>query len=364
MNHKSQLSIVNSQLFVAQALLAALLFGLNAPFSKMLLGSIPPMYMAAFLYLGAAVGMAILWVLFGTGKKRYTEAGITRNDTPWVVAMILLDIAAPFLLMSGLRLTTAASASLLMNFEMVATSFLALLLFKESMGARMWLAIGIITIASMVLSVDFRSLSGLSISSGSLLILGACLCWGLENNCTGRLSAKDPSLIVIIKGFGSGLGALALALATEKLGNGSAMQIAGALALGFVAYGLSIFFYVKAQRGLGAARTSMYYATAPFLGVMLSFLLLGESIGLQFGIAAVLMVSGAILAVLEKHAHSHSHLSVTHEHRHCHDDGHHGHSHDSCGDPHAEHNHEHKHEPVDHSHEHRPDMHHRHAHHH
>lgn len=258
-------------LSVIQAFIAAALFGLNAPFAKLLLGAIPPMFMAAYLYLGAALGMGAIWLITGIGKKRLKEAILTRLDAPWVILMILLDIAAPFLLMSGLAFTTAAHASLLINFEMVATSLVALAFFKEAIGKRLWVAIAVITVASIILCVDFSSPTAFVFSPGSLLIISACLCWGLENNCTRNLSSKNPVFIVIIKGFGSGGIALALALTMERTTSAFPVSIAGALVLGFISYGLSIFFYIKAQRGLGAARTSMYYAAAPFIGVAVSF---------------------------------------------------------------------------------------------
>jgi drug/metabolite transporter (DMT)-like permease len=276
--------------------------------------------------------------------------------------MILLDIAAPFLLMWGLSLTTATNASLLANFEMVVTTVFALLFFKEAVGIRLWVSIGIITTASIVLCVDFHQGGTFAFSPGSLLILCACLCWGLENNCTRCLSNKNPAQIVIVKGFGSGSIALLLALATENMPVFRPAGISCALALGFVSYGLSIFLYVRAQRHLGAARTSMYYAAAPFFGALMSFFLLGERPGISFAVGAALMVAGTALAIYEKHSHAHLHLELTHEHRHSHADEHHVHEHATGVDAEAEHSHVHVHDALEHAHEHRPDEHHRHMH--
>lgn len=349
-------------LCVLQAIIAAALFGLNSPFAKLLLGEIPPMFMAAFLYLGAALGMSVIWLAYGAKKQKETEAKLSKGDAPWVILMILLDIAAPFLLMSGLALTTAANASLLMNFEMVATTVIALLFFKEAVGKRLWISIGIITVASIVLSVDFSSLEALAFSPGSLLILFACICWGLENNCTRNLSAKNPVYIVIIKGFGSGAIALVLAFASERMVSAYPAGIAGALVLGFISYGLSIFFYIKAQRGLGAARTSMYYAAAPFIGVAVSFMVFGERPGVPFGVGAVLMIAGAVFAILERHSHRHMHINISHEHAHSHEDEHHKHRHATEPIMDTVHTHVHIHEQTEHEHDHKPDIHHRHTH--
>lgn len=347
---------------ILKALLAALLFGLNTPLAKPLLASISPMTMAAFLYLGAAIGMLAIRLISRAAGRSGREAKITRRDAPWVALMVALDVAAPFLLMAGLKLTEASAASLLTNFEMVATTAFAMLFFREAVGARIWISIGIITLASMVLCLDFKQGAAPVFSPGSLLVLGACLCWGLENNCTRNLSLKDPAQIVVIKGFGSGAAALVIALATERMPRIDIAQTASALALGFVSYGLSIFFYVGAQRQLGAARTSMYYAAAPFLGVLLSFLLLGERPGVAFAVSAVLMLAGTALALYERHSHAHRHDGLQHDHRHSHSDGHHTHGHDLPIEPGTEHSHFHTHEALEHAHEHRPDSHHRHPH--
>lgn len=341
---------------VGLALLAAFLFGLNAPFSKLLLGELSPMLMVAFLYLGAGLGIAFLQLFF---KQRQQEAKLTKKELPWVISMILLDVVAPFLLMCGLRLTTSANASLLFNFEMVATAFFALIFFHETIGKRMWLSISCITLASIGLSVDFLNLSVWRFSWGGLLVLLACCSWGLENNCTRQIADKSPADIVIIKGIGSGLTALVIAfLQGEKLPQLLA-PILWTLVLGFVAYGLSIYLYVKAQRYLGAARTSAYYATAPFMGVVLSFMVLGEKPTEGLLLASGLMIIGVVIAMYERHGHEHVHTYMIHEHAHIHDE-HHTHIHEPPVV--GWHTHEHIHEEILHCHQHTPDIHHRHQH--
>ncbi|MDR1762242.1 MAG: DMT family transporter [Bacteroidales bacterium] len=278
---------------VFQAILAAALYALSMPFSKMLLQEIPPMITAAFLYLGAGLGMSIVGFIRNKYQKEQTELRLTRNEMPYIIAMVVLDIAAPIFLMFGLTITNAANASLLNNFEIVATAVIALFIFRETISRRLWFAIVLITLSSILLSVE--NAESFSFSVGSLLVLLACVCWGFENNCTRKISHKDPLQIVVIKGFGSGFGALIIAFAAgEQISSFS--YIPAVLLLGFVAYGLSIFFYVYAQREIGAAKTSAYYAIAPFIGVLLSFLILGERPNVLFGIALLIMIIGAWLA--------------------------------------------------------------------
>lgn len=281
------------RLAVGWALLAATLYAISTPVSKVLLKEIPATMMAAFLYLGAGIGMGIIGIIRRQSGQAKKQEPLTRAELPFVVGMVALDIAAPVLLMLGLTMTTAENASLLNNFEIVATSLIALLVFHEQIDRRLWLAIGLITLSSIILSIEGKG--SFSFSTGSLFVLGACVCWGFENNCTRMLSVKDSLQVVVIKGFGSGTGSLLIALALgERVGQ--VWYVLGAMALGFVAYGLSIFFYVCAQRELGAARTSAYYAVAPFIGVALSWMLFQEQPGIWFMAALALMIAGTFLA--------------------------------------------------------------------
>lgn len=350
------------------ALLAAALFGLCAPVSKVLLAGLPPAFMAALLYLGAGLGMLLVRLTGTLCGMPQAEAKMTRKELPYVIAMIILDIAAPIFLMAGLTMTAASTASLLNNFEIVATAAIAMVFFKEPLDRRMWLAILLITAACAILSVeDFRfpsDFADISLSVGAIFVIAACLCWGIENNCTRMLSLKDPLQIVIIKGFGSGTGALFIAAGIDAI-RGSLPFILIALLLGFVSYGLSIYFYIAAQRVLGAARTSIYYAAAPFIGVVISWIALRDAITGSFLTALTIMILGTWLAFSERHQHSHIHSEETHEHRHRHDDGHHNHCHDPGevdGQVIAEHSHAHTHETLEHTHAHTPELHHRHTH--
>ncbi len=319
------------------ALLAATFYAINIPLSRMLLNHVGPTTMAALLYLGAGIGIGIM----SMGSRQRGEK-LSKMDLPYVFGMIVLDIAAPIFLMLGISYGSSSNASLLGNFEIVATTVIALFLFKETITKRLWGGIGLITVSSILLSFD--GIESFRFSLGSLFVLLATVCWGFENNCTRKISSKSTFEIVIIKGFCCGLGSLAIALIKREQVP-SFRYIALALILGYVAYGLSIFLYVRAQRVLGAAKTSAYYAVAPFIGAFLSFIILHEKLTGMYLLALAVMLAGAVLVVtdtvIRNHAHVHQHTFVhthdgsTHSHTvtHTHDHDHiitervHGHHH-------------------------------------
>lgn len=325
---------------IGYAVAAAMFYALNVPCSKLLLDKIAPTLMAAFLYLGAGIGVGLMYLFHH--KKELPEERLEKKDISYTVGMVLLDIIAPILLMIGIKLGTSANASLLGNFEIVATTMIALLIFKEKVSKKLWAAIGLITLSSIILS--FGGQESFTFSIGSLLVLGATICWGLENNCTRAISEKSTYEIVTIKGFGSGIGALIVAMILgESLPQ--IQYILPAVLLGFVAYGLSIFTYIKAQKVLGAAKTSAYYAIAPFIGAFLSFVLLQEILTVSYLIALLIMVVGTIFVIADTLVHHHAHVhvhtfvhthngtthkhTITHSHDHLHyfSDEKHGHRH-------------------------------------
>lgn len=276
------------------ALLASVLYAINIPFSKLLLNKIEPTMMASCLYLGAGIGIGFLYLI--TKKKQPETKKITKSDLPYIIGMVGLDILAPIFLMFGLMDTTSSSASLLNNFEIVCTSIIALVIFKEVISKKMWVAIGLITLSSFALSM--KEISTFKISWGSLLVLLATLCWGFENNCTKKLSNKNTYVIVFIKGIFSGLGSLIVALCLkEEFAHIGFILLA--MLLGFVSYGLSIFFYIKAQGVIGAAKTSAYYSVAPFIGTFLSFLILNEKLSWTYFLGLIIMIAGTILVVID-----------------------------------------------------------------
>ncbi len=275
------------------ALLAAVLYAINIPLSKLLLNYIEPTMMASYLYLGAGVGIGIMF-LFTKGRGGDGNKKIQKSDLPYVIGMIVLDIIAPILLMFGLTDSASSNASLLNNFEIVCTSLIALIVFREVISRQMWIAISLITLSSFFLS--FEDIASFRFSWGAILVLLATLCWGLENNCTKNLSDKNTYQIVFLKGIFSGLGSLIVALC---LGESFARlgYFALAMLLGFVAYGLSIFFYIRSQAIIGAAKTSAYYAVAPFIGTFLSFLIFSERLTVGYLIGLAIMILGTVIVI-------------------------------------------------------------------
>lgn len=278
---------------IALAILAAALYAINAPFSKILLNVIPPTIMAGLLYLGAGIGMLFIYFIRTIQHNNTKENSLSRKDLPFTVLMIVLDIAAPIFLMLGLVSTSAANASLLNNFEIVVTAIIALCIFKEFISKRLWVGIIFITLSCGILT--FEDSSAISFSYGSLFILLACVCWGFENNCTRKISSKDPLQIVLLKGIFSGSASLIIGLALGERVN-DILYIFVALVLGLIAYGLSIYFYIYAQRNIGAAKTSAYYAIAPFIGTFISLIIALEIPTSNFYIALIFMAIGAYLA--------------------------------------------------------------------
>lgn len=344
-----------------QALAAAALFGVSAPLAKLLLGQVDPIFLASFLYLGSGLGVLVFRIFNGrraSGDRQ--EARLTRPDYGWLFgAVIAGGVLAPILLLISLQATPAATASLLLNAEGVATALIAALVFKEALSRRALAAIGLVTAGSILLSVGAEGDWGLSL--GAVGILGACLLWGIDNNLTRNISAKDPLSIVLVKGLGAG----SVSFITAVI-RGSDLptppSIAGALLLGSLSYGLSIVLFIRALRGLGAARTSAVFGMAPLAGVALSFVLFRDTLTLGFAVALALMTAAMLLLLGERHVHPHGHPAITHDHRHRHDDGHHLHDHPGMIDRSLTHAHAHTHEPLEHTHPHLPDIHHRHAH--
>lgn len=278
----------------AFAIFAAALYAINIPFSKMLIEHVDATMMAGLLYLGAGVGMFLYTSISGVFGKKVVKEPLTKTELPYTIAMVVLDIFAPILLMNGLKITSSANATLLNNFEIVATSIIALVIFKEVISKRLWIAIALVTISSVILT--FEGSESFSFDIGSLLVLVATVCWGFENNCTNKISNKSSEEIVIIKGVFSGLGSFIAALIIGET-IPELIYIVLVLLLGFVSYGLSINFYISAQKHIGAAKTSAFYSISPFLGVIFSLLLLGERPGAQFYIALGIMIVGTVLIV-------------------------------------------------------------------
>lgn len=337
---------------VAYCLAAAFLFGASTPVSKQLLGSLGPFSLAGLLYLGAA--LATLPLAFRGGSPELRRDPRQRRML-WLAVLCGGGIG-PVLLLLGLRLAPAASVSIWLNTETVATTLLAWGLFHEHIDRRTGLAVAIILAAGILLAAPAGA-SGLV--SGGLVAL-ACVFWGLDNNLTALVGGFTPAQTTAIKGTVAGAVNLAIGLGVEgRLPGGSAVPIA--LGIGALSYGASILLYILGAQQLGASRSQLLFSTSPFLGMALSWMLLGEPVlGVQL-VAAALMVAGLLLMLSARHAHEHAHEAMAHTHSHRHDDGHHTHVHPGVP-AWVSHTHPHQHEPVTHEHPHSPDLHHRHRH--
>lgn len=341
------------------ALASAFLFGASTPFAKLLLGDgVNPWLLAGILYLGSGIGLAGFQFARRLADVPRSEAPLRRADLPWLGLVVLSGgVAGPVLLMLGLQSTAAAPASLLLNLEGLATMAIAWTVFHENMDRR--ILIGAFSILAGAIVLSWQG-GPLGFGLGALLIAGACLAWGIDNNLTRKLSGADPVQITTVKGLVAGSVNLALALAAGAHLPGP-LVLGGAATLGFFAYGVSLVLFVFALRYLGSARTGAYFSTAPFIGTVLAVVVLSEPVSPKLGIAAILMGIGLYLHLVERHAHEHHHEAMEHEHRHVHD-AHHQHAHgpdDPEGEPHT---HRHQHAPLAHGHAHFPDLHHRHGH--
>jgi len=340
----------------AAALVSALLFGATTPIAKQLLHGTSPLLIAGLLYLGSGLGLTLLRTIQDRGWR---PTGLARSEWPWLATATLVGgIVAPALLMLGLSRTDAATASLLLNLEAVFTAALAWFLFHEATGRRMVLGFLAIFAGGVLLAWPSQLSTGRSF--GLLCVAAACLCWGIDNNVTRKISAGDSRLIAGIKGLVAGSTNTALAFSVGATAP-DAPHVAGILTLGFLGYGLSLVLFIIALRHLGTARTGAYFSTAPFIGTVLAVILYGQPVTPLFYLAAALMAFGVWLHVAEHHEHEHTHTPLAHTHSHRHDE-HHQHEHREPWDGREPHTHEHSHAFLLHSHPHFPDIHHEHRH--
>ncbi|HDL8052539.1 TPA: EamA family transporter [Yersinia enterocolitica] len=338
---------------VLAALAAAVLFGAGTPLAKQLLNTVSPWLLAGLLYLGSGVGLALYRLI-----TRPTAVKLPRNELWWFIGAITAGgIIAPVLLMIGLTGMPASGASLLLNAEGVFTALLAWFAFKENFDRRIALGMMVIVAGAAILSWPGEArFAGLW---PTLAILGACFAWGIDNNLTRKVSLTDATWIASVKGLVAGVVNLALAFSL-----GATLppltNLAGALLVGFFAYGVSLALFVIGLRHLGTARTGAYFSIAPFLGAALA-VAMGDAVTIPLIVAGLLMAIGIWLHLTEQHEHQHHHDDLLHEHQHLHDE-HHQHSHDFPVNADIPHKHPHQHQPMEHSHPHFPDSHHRHKH--
>lgn len=341
----------------ALALASAVLFGASTPLAKLLLGSgVTPWLLAGLLYAGSGVGLGALSIVRRGLGRASAEAALTRADAPWLALAILAGgVCSPILLMSGLARTSASTAALLLNLEGLGTMAIAWLVFRENVDRRIFT--GAMAILTGAVVLWWQPGAG-GWSWGSILIVGACLGWAIDNNLTRKVSGADPIQLSMLKGVIAGAVNLTLAL----LGRASlprASQLLPAAAIGFAGYGVSLVLFVLALRAIGAARTSAYFSTAPFIGSLIAILVLHDPVNLRLALAGAFMAIGVWLHVREVHDHEHTHEEMFHSHRHLHDE-HHQHRHDPSDPPGEPHAHSHRHERLTHRHPHFPDLHHTH----
>jgi drug/metabolite transporter (DMT)-like permease len=343
---------------VGAALGAALLFGAGTPLAKLLLVGTSPWLLAGLLYLGSGLGLSLLRLL----RRSEQRAKLASGEWPWFAGAVLAGgVVGPVLLMWGLAGMPASGAALLLNAEGVFTSVIAWVVFKENVDRRIFIGMLAIVAGAAVLSWPGQARFGDALPA--LAVLGACLAWGIDNNLTRRVSLADATWIASVKGLAAGATNLVLALALGAAWPAMPL-VAGALAVGLLAYGFSLVLFVVALRHLGTARTGAYFSVAPFFGALVAVLGLGESVTVPLLAAGALMAIGVWLHLTERHEHAHGHEALEHEHAHVHDEHHH-HAHDASPAPvgsGVEHTHRHRHEPLAHQHAHFPDAHHQHGH--
>jgi drug/metabolite transporter (DMT)-like permease len=342
------------------AIISAVLFGLSAPLSKLLLGDVSATALAGLLYLGAFAGLSLYSLV--THKKSATAESnsnkLEKKDWPWLLgATAAGGIIAPISLLMGLNLISGFAGSLLLNMEGLCTALIAVVIFKENAGRNLWLALLCMTAAGVFLSWD--STQGHFNIAGPLLILLATFSWGIDNNLTRHISEKNPVQITTVKGLIAGTVSLSIALILNQKIPWD-MTIFYALLLGAFSVGISLVFFIRALKGLGASRTGTFFSMGPFVGALASLVIFknwNEWIILP---AVIFMGAGMWFIFNERHVHTHLHLNVTHSHAHKHDDLHHTHEHQPPVT--GTHTHEHTHKELTHTHVHWPDTHHRHAH--
>jgi len=338
------------------ALGAAILFGGSTPFAKQLLGDISPLLLAGLLYLGSGIGLMLTRLI---KDKGFNSPGLVKKEWLWLtIAIGFGGFLAPTLLMFGLSLSSAATTSLLLNFEAVFTAVLAWVFFKESTDSRIIFGMFMIVAGGIVLS--FSNQLQVQNWLATVAIVCACLCWAIDNNITRKISSGDSLFIAGSKGLTAGVVNVTLALALG-LALPDWMKINYALLIGFLGYGASLVLFVLALRGLGTARTGAYFSTSPFIGAAIAIVFFHEPTSTLFWVAVVLMSIGVWIHLTENHDHTHTHEPLFHNHHHHHDE-HHQHAHDFSWDKNEAHSHPHQHDPVTHAHHHYPDTHHRHKH--
>ena len=339
------------------AILSAALFGVSPVLCKLMMGEMSPAFLAGLLYLGSGIALQILLLVQRRNSFQELKRLSPQNRLKLSGAVLTGGIIAPLFLTYGIKYGAASQVTLLLNLETVATTLIAWLIFKEYIGPRVWSGKILILIAASI--IVLKSEGGISLSISGLLVVFACIFWGLDNNLTRDVVELSSMALACIKGFVAGIFNILLALVFFS-GSATGMQIGGAMTIGALSYGLSLVLFVDALRKIGSARTVTFFSIGPFIGTLLSIVMLGENPPAHYWFAASLMLAGIFLLCSEKHGHMHTHEAVTHQHNHTQDE-HHWHPHDDMNSR-VPHDHLHTHKPLTHIHGHWPDIHHLHEH--
>jgi drug/metabolite transporter (DMT)-like permease len=339
------------------AILSAALFGVSPVLCKLVIGDMSPALLAGLLYLGSGIGLLILLLFQGKNPVDELRRLPFKHRRALIGSIISGGIIAPLFLSYGIKFCTASDVSLLLNFETVATTLIAWLVFKEHVGLGVWGGKAFILLGSFLVILKYEGSSAFSVAG--LLIILACIFWGIDNNLTRDIEDMSATVLASIKGFCAGMFNIVLAL-TFSFGTVTVHQVTGSLLVGAMSYGLSLVCFIESLRRIGSARTSTYFAVGPFIGTFLAVFVLGERPPMMFWFATLCMVAGILFLYREMHGHLHTHTMLSHTHSHTHDEHHqHEHAYSNSTEPHEHH---HVHEPVTHSHVHWPDIHHRHQH--
>lgn len=339
------------------ATLSAVLFGISPVLCKLVIGEMSPALLAGLLYLGSGIGLQILLLFQRRNSLQEVLKLSLQHRIKLLGATMSGGVIAPLCLTYGIKYGNATEVTLLLNLETVATTAIAWLVFKEYIGARVWLSKALILVAAVIVIV--KSEGGFDFSISGILVVLACIFWGIDNNLTRDVEELSSTVLASVKGFAAGIFTILLAMLFSS-GAATAAQVGGSLLIGSLSYGLSLVLFVEALRKIGSARTATFFAIGPFVGTLMSIVLLGERPSGSYWFAVSLMLAGVFLLYNEVHRHLHTHEALSHSHKHLHDE-HHRHTHEG-GETVDAHEHSHIHDVIIHSHGHWPDIHHRHSH--
>jgi len=336
-------------------LLAGLLFGIATPISKLLLASLSSYTIAGLLYFGAA--LAFLPYMVKNYRMDFRLALKKINSLKLLGIVTFGGVLGPLFLLAGLNSANSASVSIWLNFELVATAVLGMLLFKKHLSRYALLGILFTLSAGIIISLN-EDMTGLR---SGIFVVFACIFWGIDNHLTTIVDGISSKATTFIKGLVGGIVNVTLGIVLFDAMDLLQVQALLAILLGMVSYGISIVLYVSASQIIGATRGQILFSTSPLWGIIGATVLLAEPITWVTTVSVVLLSTGIVFSNVRGHSHAHNHMEIQHIHLHSHNDEHHFHKHENLADE-VSHIHIHSHEALHHEHDHFPDLHHRHDH--